>query len=85
MLSSSDGAIIYATPVTLSDTDVLSSVTRGLYIGSAGNLNVQFGIKQNGEYANALFMGVRAGSVLPIRVNKVFNTGTSAGNILALY
>ncbi len=85
MLSSSDGSIILAQSVTPSDSNVFSQVTRGIYVGTTGDLNVQFGIKTNGSYANAKFIGVRAGTMLPVRVNMIFDSGTSCQNLLICF
>lgn len=64
--------------VTPSDSTVLTGV-RALYIGGAGNLYV----KDNGGTTVA-FMGVLAGTVLPISPSKVMSTSTTATNIVAL-
>lgn len=70
----------FAGVVTPSDATVLV-VTRGLYIGGAGNVNVTM----EGDQADVLFSGVPAGTVLPIRVSKVKSTSTTATLIVALY
>lgn len=56
-------------------------VSRGLYIGGAGNIRVT-GERDNGTVD---FVGVLAGTVLPIRVRRVHATGTTASSIVALY
>lgn len=68
-----------AVAVTPHDTNPLTNISRGLYIGTAGNLAV---VMQDGTEVN--FASVPAGAVLPIRVQKVKATGTTAGNIVAL-
>jgi len=70
-----------AQAVTPSDTVDLTNVSRGLYIGGAGNLYVN--MRDTGT--NVAFIGVLAGSVLPIRVSRVYSTSTTATGILALY
>ena len=69
-----------AVVVTPSDTTVLPT-TRGLYAGVAGNVAVTMSDNQN----SVTFVGVQAGSILPVQVTKVLATGTTATNILALY
>ena len=51
-----------------------------LYIGGAGNLRV---LTAGGD--DITFNGVLAGSFLPVQVTRVFVTGTSATNIVALW
>lgn len=51
-----------------------------LYIGGAGSLRV---LTEGGD--DVVFIGVLAGSYLPIQVLKVFSTGTSATNIVAIW
>lgn len=54
--------------------------SRMLYIGGAGTLKIQTDKNQ------ALTFGaVVAGTIIPIETSKVFATGTSATNIIALY
>ena len=55
-------------------------VTKGLYVGGAGNVNVDFS-----SGPTVLFSGVPAGTVLPIRVKRVRSTSTTATLIVALY
>ena len=68
-----------AAAVTLSDATVLNP-TRALYIGVSGNLKVTMA---NG--AEVTFVGLGAGSILPIQVTKCWSTGSTAASILALY
>ena len=67
--------------VTPSDTVSLPYVTRGLYVGVAGNVTV---VLPNTTTA-VTFVGVLAGSILPIQTSRVNATGTTAGSIVALY
>ena len=61
-------------------TSQLSKMTRALYVGGAGNVNVTM---VNGQ--TVLFSGVPAGTILPIRVDYVLATSTTATNIVALW
>lgn len=71
--------------VTKSDATVFGVAantfkTRGLYVGGAGDVAVRF-VDGN----TATLVGVAAGSLLPVSVDKVLSTGTSATSIVALY
>jgi hypothetical protein len=70
-----------AAAVTPSDTLDLTTVTRWLYIGGAGNLAVVM----FGTGTNLTLTGLLAGTLLPMRVSRVKATGTTATNILALW
>lgn len=70
-----------ASAVTPSNTTVFAQPTRSLYIGGAGNITVD--MVDGG--ASVTFVGLLAGSILPVQVTRVYSTGTTATNILALY
>jgi|DEB0MinimDraft_10_1074344.scaffolds.fasta_scaffold58961_1 hypothetical protein len=65
--------------ITPNDGSDLTTSSRAIYIGGSGDLKVT-------TVANTTvtFSGTVAGSILPIRVKKVFSTGTTATNILGL-
>lgn len=63
--------------VTPSDSTTLSGV-RALYIGGGGTMVATVG------GADLTFVGLVAGTVLPVRATKVKLTGTTATNIVAL-
>lgn len=65
--------------ITPSDGSDLTETTRALYVGTAGNLAVQM---LTGE--TLTLSGVPAGSFLPLRVNRVLATGTTAAAIVGL-
>ncbi len=68
-----------ARAVTTSDTTNINA-TRGLYIGAAGNVVVDM------AYGTTItFVGVQGGTILPIQVTRIYATGTTATNIVALY
>lgn len=67
--------------VTPSDTVALPYITRGIYVGSAGNISV---LLPNGT-TSVVFTGVLAGSILPIQTSRVNAAGTTAGSLVALY
>jgi len=72
--------------VTPSDTDEIPAITGGtnngcvLYIGTPGNLRVK---TIGGD--DVTFSGVYAGQFFPVQVIQVFDTGTTAGEIVALW
>lgn len=83
MSSASDPAAGAAT-VTL-DADISTvngSQVRGIYVGAAGNVAVRTSLGEE-----VTFVGLQAGSIIPVRVRRVLTSGTtvSAGNLLALY
>jgi len=65
---------------TLSDTVNLAKISRALYIGATGDISVE--MAKSGTAI--VFVGVQAGSILPIRVSRVNLTGTTASSIVAL-
>ena len=75
-----------AAAVTPSDTVNIPSVTGGtnngcvLYIGGAGNVKV---LTVGGD--EVTFSSAQAGLVITVQVLKVFSTGTTATNIVALW
>lgn len=70
----------YADAVTPSDATVLGSPTRAIYVGGTGNLAVRMYRSQQVVTFAAVPVGI-----LPIQVDKVMNTNTTATNIVALY
>jgi hypothetical protein len=66
--------------VTPHDTNALTSDTRGIYIGGAGDMVL---VTTGGE--TVTFVGLPAGFILPVRANIIKSTGTTATNIVGLY
>lgn len=75
-----DGPALGGEAVTPSDSAELTQVGRALYVGAAGNVAVT---TQDGSALT--FVGVPAGSTLPVRAKKVLATGTTATSILNLW
>lgn len=69
-----------AAAVTTSDTVDLAYVSKGLYVGGAGNVTVTL---HSG--AKVLFTAMAVGVVHRIAAKRVWATGTSATAIVALY
>jgi hypothetical protein len=68
-----------AVAVVPNDAANLAKVANSLYIGGAGDVHV---LMANG--ADIIFTGMLAGVVYRISAKKVFATGTTATNIVAL-
>ena len=66
--------------VTPNDSTDLPQPARSLWVGGAGNVVRQ--CRRGGE--NLTFVGVPAGSVLPIAATRVLATSTTATSIIAL-
>lgn len=69
-----------AVAVTPSDSADLTEVTRGLYVGASGDVKVDMA---NGD--TVTFVAMAAGVVHPLRVRRVYSTGTDATDIVAVY
>ncbi|MGA0398230.1 MAG: spike base protein, RCAP_Rcc01079 family [Ilumatobacteraceae bacterium] len=74
------GPAHHAVAVTPNDSTDLTDTSRALYVGAAGDVKVDM-------YGSGTvtFVGVTAGSVLPVRVDRVYSTGTTATSIVALW
>lgn len=68
-----------ATVTPSNDADLPRAPTRAVYVGSDGSLAV---VMAGG--GTVTFSGLAAGTILPIRVDRVLATGTATG-IVALY
>lgn len=71
---------IHAFAITPSNEEELAYVTRSIYVGVGGTIAV---VMASGD--EVTFVGVQAGSVLPVRVKQVKVTGTNATNMIGLY
>lgn len=65
--------------VTPSDSVDLPTNCRSLYVGTAGNI-----VLVTAGGTTLTFVNVGAGSILPVRADRVRATGTTAGSIIAL-
>ena len=70
-----------AAAITPSDTTDLAVVTRGVYVGGAGNITVN--MADTG--AAVLFTAVPVGTILPIAISRVKATGTTATALVAIW
>ena len=69
-----------AADVVTSNTVTYESPTRGVYVGVGGNVKVDMV-----SGGTVTFVGVAAGTLLPIQVERIYTTGTTATNMVALY
>lgn len=67
--------------VTPHDSTDFTYACRALYIGGAGNISVQ----TIGGQSAVVFVGLPAGTILPVRATRVNSTSTTATSIVALY
>lgn len=70
-----------ASTLPTSDSTIFEQPTRGIYVGVGGNMTVDMA---DGGTA-VLFVNLLAGVVYPFQVTRVYSTGTSATNLVALY
>lgn len=81
-LNQYDASISSAAVIDISSTDAtLNRITRGLYVGVAGDVVVQFA----GDNGNITLTGLAAGVWHPVQIQKVVKTGTTATNIVVGY
>lgn len=62
-------------------TQLPGGTTRAVWVGSAGNI----ALRLSGMSAPVTLTGVNAGTLLPVAASYVYNTGTTAGSIVAVY
>jgi hypothetical protein len=74
------GPAEFGAVITPNDGADIAQNSKAVYIGGAGNLNVDLVGGQT-----VLFSGIPAGTWLPIRVKRVRATSTTATLIVALY
>ncbi len=67
--------------VTPHDTNPLANITRGLYVGSTGDVTCRL----KGDTSDVVFSSVPAGALLPFRIEYVRTTGTTASDIVGVF
>jgi hypothetical protein len=70
-----------AAAITPSDGANLSQQTMAIYVGGAGDVKVDM----VGSGTGIVFKAVPVGTVLPVQAIKVYSTGTTATNLVAIY
>jgi len=68
-----------ATITPNNDTD-LAYITRAIWVGGAGAINVTLAGGQT-----VLFSGILAGTLLPLRITRVLSSSTSATNLVGIW
>lgn len=69
--------------VTPNDSTDLSNVTRGVYIGVGGNLQVT--LEDMADGASITLSNVAGGIILPLRAKRIWATSTTATGIVGLW
>lgn len=69
-----------AAVITPSNTTDLTVYARGIYVGVGGHITVDM----TDSGTNIQFLSVPQGTILPIQVKRVYSTGTTATNLVAL-
>ena len=76
-----DAPASHAVAITPNNSTDLTEATRGVYVGASGNLKVDM---LGGETA-IIFVGLAAGLIHPLRVTRVYATGTTATDIIGVF
>lgn len=66
--------------ITPNNNTDLTYVSRAIWVGGAGSVNV---VLAGGQ--TVLFTGILAGTLLPLRVTRVLASSTSATNLVAIW
>lgn len=71
----------YSFAIAASDTNDLATIPRAIYVGSGGDIKMQL----VHDAAPVVWSSVPTGSLLSVRPRRIYATGTSASNLVALY
>lgn len=80
---SAPSSALRAVAVTPNDDDDLAHITSGLWIGATGDVTVI--PANNANDAPITFAAIPAGTLLPLSVRRVMDTGTDATQIVAFW
>lgn len=69
-----------AIAIAPNDTTPLAAACRAIYIGAAGNVKLK-----TMQGVSVEFVGLQAGQILPVQAILIFNTSTTATNLVAIY
>jgi hypothetical protein len=69
-----------AAVITPNNSADLTVYARAIYVGVGGNITVDM----TDSGTNITFLAVPQGTILPIQVKRVYSTGTTATNLVAL-
>jgi hypothetical protein len=73
-----DGSLVANDAVAVTTSDTLNINGIGLYVGTAGNVQLTTGA------GNVVIIPAGAGALIPLRFSKVWATNTTATNMVAL-
>lgn len=74
----------FAWAVTPSDSASLPMETRGIWVGTTGNVRLDAYDPVTGNLAPVTFTGVPSGTTLRVKTKRIYSTSTTATNIVAL-
>ena len=80
-LDTSVGSCSSGFAVTPSDATVFPGALRGIYVGGVGDVAVRL---LRGDGTTLVFKGVPVGTLLPVAVDKILATGTTATFLIGL-
>lgn len=69
--------------ITKSNTTVYEPYLRALYVGVTGDVTIR--APGQTDAAVVTFVAVPGGTILPVKVDKVMSTGTTATSVVGLY
>jgi hypothetical protein len=67
--------------ITPSDTNELPFVTRAIYVGGTGDINLRLA----DDTGSQIIKSVPVGAMLPLRVRQIYATSTGATQLVGLY
>lgn len=77
-----DSPVAHAEDVDISTSDhTFTHVTRALYVGTGGDVELLL----LGDTASVVWHNVSAGTVLPVRAQKVVDNNTTAGDMIGAW
>jgi hypothetical protein len=83
LVSTNTNAASTAFSITPDDNNDLTKNARAIYVGTPGATG-SLVVQMAGDGSQVTFVGIPAGTVLPIQVSRVLATGTTASTILGL-
>lgn len=79
--SSKESPIDFVFDITANNSANLAYTTRAIYIGNGGNIQLE----TVGNNTTVILKNVVAGTILPLRVRKVYANNTTANSIVGMY
>lgn len=79
-ITAQSAPIAYAEEISPHDANELSSYSRAIFVGGDGDLKLT-----TIGGSTVTLVAVKAGSILPIQAKIVFDTGTTATDLIALW